>query len=119
MRKGISLFVMSILILSLFELSVGLTNLNFQSIGAQTNLYQNSPFSISGVESNNSNQRIHPGYYKVIDVYPTGERVVRGIAPFGKAVSYNVQADTNRPTSREYLQLDGRQGLFTYFGKVS
>ncbi len=118
LRKGIPLFVMSILILSLFELSVGLAILNFQSIDAQTNLYQNSPFSISGVESNNSDQRTPPGYYKVIDVYPTGERVFRGIAPFGKAVSYNVQAETNRPTSREYLQLDGRQGLFTYFGKI-
>ena len=54
------------------------------------------------------------GIYRVIDVYPSGKRVLRGEAPFGQK---SIQPRTNGgPPTRKYVWLSGPQALYTYLG---
>jgi len=55
------------------------------------------------------------GVYRVVDVSPSGERVVRGEAPFGEPIS---PRSSDSPPTGTYMRLSGYQYIYFAIGRT-
>ena len=119
------LFILSLLLLS--SSTVVTSGLVVRSHDAMHNI--NNSGSLQGpymfsVNRRNSlidaNDELKPGYYRVYDVYPSGEKVLRGTAPFGTPIQPRVtEEEYSNPLGSKYFWIIPSQGVFLYFGPLS
>ena len=57
-----------------------------------------------------------PGYYRVLDVYPSGERSLRGVSPIGTRIQPRQQKGYTQPLTSEYMWISGQQAVYMYYG---
>ncbi|MCD6515675.1 MAG: hypothetical protein J7L07_12185 [Candidatus Odinarchaeota archaeon] len=71
----------------------------------------------NAVSSENGNE-LKLGYYKVYDVYPSGEKVLRGVAPFGTPIQSRqpkvAEEEYDNPLGSKYFWLTAKQSVFLY-----
>ncbi|MEX0568500.1 MAG: hypothetical protein Q6363_004970, partial [Candidatus Njordarchaeota archaeon] len=66
---------------------------------------------------NSTLSTLEPGYYRVIDVYPSGKKVVRGTAPIGTRLQTKRKTGFRHPLSADNMWFSEIQAAYVYSGK--
>ncbi|MCD6514060.1 MAG: hypothetical protein J7L07_03975 [Candidatus Odinarchaeota archaeon] len=120
MKKYVSLFIIAMLFLSsslTFAVDPAQGPLQNLSFTSKTNGNMETTFELPNRSENRSLDTLQAGFYRVIDVYPSGKRVVRGVAPFGASIQPRARSEEYKhPLSSDDVWISGLQGAFLYFG---
>ncbi|MHA1470798.1 MAG: hypothetical protein ACTSSP_09590 [Candidatus Asgardarchaeia archaeon] len=122
MKRYVSLLIIAMLFLSgplTFAIGPAQRPLQNPSFASKTNNNMKTTFELSNESNNGSLDTLQAGFYRVIDVYPSGKRVVRGVASFGASIQPRARSEEYKhPLSSDDVWISGLQGAFLYFGPI-